>query len=467
MIDFNPSLVVLDVRTQSEYDSGHIRNSKLIPHTELEVRLDELKRTDEILVYCRTGVRSSLASQNLSDNGFLHVHNMLEGTVAWEDEGYPLYVKHSTIQEAINNAYDGDTIFVSSGIYNEQVIVNKSLTLVGENKDATTIDGTGNGTIFCVNADDVSISDFTLRLSGCACDGFCGIHVERDHHNVSITENHIVFNGFGIKLDWAQRVLIAYNNISNNVDWSIIISNSSNIKILENNMINNPYGILLKNSTEIVVSRNIFSSYSNYEILFEESNGNSIFQNTFTGSYNVYSLTSINFWDNGIEGNYWSNYAGGDLNYDGIGDSHFIVNENNTDRYPLMGMFSRFNTPPSHHVNIISNSTIDHFEYFGSNSTIKIYVSNMTTDQTLGFCRISIPHVLINETYKVTIHGAMPRHINYTIHDNGTYRWIYFSYEHSTLEIIIIHELMISSILPLFMMVTLVVAVIARRKHSI
>lgn len=90
MIDSNPSLVVLDVRTQSEYDSGHIRNAKLIPHTELQTRLDELGINDEILVYCRTGFRSRIASQILVDNDFLHVYNMLGGIIAWIDEGYPV-----------------------------------------------------------------------------------------------------------------------------------------------------------------------------------------------------------------------------------------------------------------------------------------------------------------------------------------------------------------------------------------
>lgn len=52
MIDSNPSLIVLDVRTPGEYYLGHIRNTKLIPIVQLEGRLDELNKTDEILVYC-------------------------------------------------------------------------------------------------------------------------------------------------------------------------------------------------------------------------------------------------------------------------------------------------------------------------------------------------------------------------------------------------------------------------------
>lgn len=90
LIESRASLVILDVRTQSEYDSGHIQNSHLIPVDELHERLKELNPAEEILVYCRTGVRSSTASQILSDNGFQHVYNMLGGITAWIENGYPV-----------------------------------------------------------------------------------------------------------------------------------------------------------------------------------------------------------------------------------------------------------------------------------------------------------------------------------------------------------------------------------------
>ena len=112
-IDSSRSLVILDVRTQSEYESGHIRNAKNIPVTELEGRLGEISNADEILVYCKSGGRSATASQILTDNGFPHVYNMLEGITGWIDAGYPVYVKYSSIQGAMNMAYEGGTIFVA------------------------------------------------------------------------------------------------------------------------------------------------------------------------------------------------------------------------------------------------------------------------------------------------------------------------------------------------------------------
>jgi hypothetical protein len=128
------------------------------------------------------------------------------------------------------------------------------------------------------------------------------------------------------------------------------------------------------------------------------------------------------------------------LNHDGIGDTSHVIDANNTDNYPLMGMFHSFNTTLGKYVNVISNSTIDSFRYFESNSTIIMHVSNMTANQTYGFCRVSIPYEVMSEPFTVTIDGANPTYWNYTLYDNGTHRWIYFEYEHTTREIMIIAD---------------------------
>ena len=132
MIDTNPALVVLDVRNQSEYDTGHIRNARLIPVWNLAGRLNELNQSDTILVYCKAGGRSATASQTLVDNNFTYIYNMLGGITAWSAAAYPMYVNYSSIQAAIDNADNGGTIYVSSGLYYEHLTVNKSVALVGE-----------------------------------------------------------------------------------------------------------------------------------------------------------------------------------------------------------------------------------------------------------------------------------------------------------------------------------------------
>jgi rhodanese-related sulfurtransferase len=77
------NLVVLDVRTKVEYESGHLPNAILIPVAELQDRLAELDKDKKILVYCQTGVRSAEASQILVNNGFGSVYNLVGGINAW------------------------------------------------------------------------------------------------------------------------------------------------------------------------------------------------------------------------------------------------------------------------------------------------------------------------------------------------------------------------------------------------
>lgn len=83
-------VVVLDVRTPEEYNSGHISDALLIPLSELESRLDELNPSDHILVYCKTSVRSAKAAGILVDNGFIHVYNMDGGITQWQARGFPV-----------------------------------------------------------------------------------------------------------------------------------------------------------------------------------------------------------------------------------------------------------------------------------------------------------------------------------------------------------------------------------------
>ena len=90
LIGDKPDLVILDVRTQAEYDTGHIEGAILIPNTELSDRLDELDDSDELLVYCRTGNRSSGAVEILDDAGFNKIYHMNDGISTWISEGYPV-----------------------------------------------------------------------------------------------------------------------------------------------------------------------------------------------------------------------------------------------------------------------------------------------------------------------------------------------------------------------------------------
>jgi rhodanese-related sulfurtransferase len=81
--------VVLDVRNDWEFDDGHLEGAINIPVDDLEGRLGELDKEDEILVYCRTGNRSARAVQILSENGFEKMYHMVDGIEGWKAAGYP------------------------------------------------------------------------------------------------------------------------------------------------------------------------------------------------------------------------------------------------------------------------------------------------------------------------------------------------------------------------------------------
>jgi parallel beta-helix repeat protein len=71
-----------------------------------------------------------------------------------------------TIQEAINHAKEGDTVYLFSGTYNEKVVVNVTVSLTGEDEDSTIIDGNGTGTVVTIGANFVSLSNLTIRNPG-------------------------------------------------------------------------------------------------------------------------------------------------------------------------------------------------------------------------------------------------------------------------------------------------------------
>jgi parallel beta-helix repeat protein len=121
-----------------------------------------------------------------------------------------------TIQEAINNAVDGDTVFVKTGTYYEHVVVNKTLSLVGENSSTATIDGNWTGIVIKVTQNSVNISDLTVQRSGSVYWENAGIFLS-NVENCSIGESILTQNSFaGLELNHSRRCNISENNILSN-----------------------------------------------------------------------------------------------------------------------------------------------------------------------------------------------------------------------------------------------------------
>jgi parallel beta-helix repeat protein len=396
---------------------------------------------------------------------------------------------YTTIQAAINDpeTLPEHTIFVEKGIFYENIVVNKSLSVIGENQNGTIIDGNGTGVVVLVEADNVTIRGFTVR------NGSTGIYV--DHSGTSvIKENSVIENTDGILVRFSSNCTISENSVANNTNRNTLITNSWNFTVKDNDVYGTGgYGINANASSNGVITRNnVHENYfdgiglldSNncrivenlvknntlFGIWIDSSYYNAIYHNNIVNNWFQASSNSVlNTWNNTMEGNYWSDYTGVDSGHDGIGDSWYEVDSGNIDYYPLMGMFHSFTTSLGSDVNIISNSTVAGFEYIELNDTIHISVSNMTASQTFGFCRACIPHVLMNpdEISVIIDDGQTPvLYHNYALYDNGTHRWIYFTYEHSAHEIVIVSEFSPVFMLLFLMVTTLLTVMLYRRKPN-
>ncbi len=86
----NTNPVILDVRTQGEFQQGYIQGANLLPVQVLQDYLDKLAeyKNHDILVYCATGNRSTVASRILIENGFKKIYNLRYGIVDWAKRGH-------------------------------------------------------------------------------------------------------------------------------------------------------------------------------------------------------------------------------------------------------------------------------------------------------------------------------------------------------------------------------------------
>ena len=219
---------------------------------------------------------------------------------------------YSTIQEAINNAFNGDTIYVKAGTYYENVVVNKTILLIGESKENTIIDGKGIGKVLELMGDGILISNFTIT------NGEMGIYITNSHRHM-IRNNIFIKNNVGVFMDRGYCNMIQKNNFTSNsygvyltfnesltyIGWSFdnqivknyfsnntygiysnigaatFINSQFNTTISENELKNNLYGIFLYLSPVNRILENTIS-LNDYGIHIELSSGNYLINNSIT-----------------------------------------------------------------------------------------------------------------------------------------------------------------------------------------
>jgi len=279
---------------------------------------------------------------------------------------------YDTIQAAINAADPGDTIIVRPKIYSEHVLVNKTLTLIGRDRNATIIDGSGLGNVIHIVSSNVSIINFTIQNSGVEIDN-SGILLSGDV-NTTIRNNVIKNNLIGILFRRSNYTLLMDNIIHNNMESGVRLEASNFNDIIGNTLTNNTIGVRIQGSYNTFYHNNfIHNKYFQVRILGGVSNR----------------------WDNGAEGNYWSDYYGLDTNGDGIGDTDLL---SLVDYKPLIEPWSMtrvFHVKSGENpITVESNCTIASFNFNHSLSQISFRItgpSGMTF-----FCNVSVPKSLLN-----------------------------------------------------------------------
>jgi parallel beta-helix repeat protein len=305
-------------------------------------------------------------------------------TTTWtvDDNGPANFTR---IQDAINAADEGDTVFVHNGTYREHVFVNKSISLIGENFLGTIIDGNASEYLPALevfNITDVVVMNFTVRNTTTSSEAY-GVLLFKAR-NVTLQNNMVKQAYYGILIGNSSQCRILDNSIVDNYNSGVVFRSNSSHNIIVGNLISsNPTGIYIE-------------SYSKYDVFYH----NNIVSNT-VHQVNPFPYT-FSVWDNGVEGNYWGDYRGIDIDGDGIGDTNPPFQDvkkyphQGVDKYPLIEPWnqSRTYTVDPYQVLVNCNYTVASFAFNDSLKQISFYITGPSGWG--GFCKVTIPNNILS-----------------------------------------------------------------------
>jgi parallel beta-helix repeat protein len=222
---------------------------------------------------------------------------------------------YTRIQDAIDNASNGDVVFVynESSPYSEIIWINISISLLGENRDSTIIKGKEDADIITINKDAVTVKGFTIQGIDKNSSGFgigiltnnivisdnifkdtsMGIYAISDYS--TFTQNEFSSLCRGMWLLYSHNCLVADNNFGCNL-YEDITAGGSNC-VLNNNTFTGRYGLKIWKNNQTVVSNNTF--LNSCMIDFYESYSNVVYGNTFVnGSFTVYKSNHNSVFNN-------------------------------------------------------------------------------------------------------------------------------------------------------------------------
>ena len=265
---------------------------------------------------------------------------------------------YTSIQDAINDANDGDTIFVynESSPYYENIVINKSIVLIGEDKETTIIDGNGAGDVIWINADYVNISNFTIKNSNDSC---AGIRVCSEYNIIS--DCNVSNNYYGIWFYyWGNNNTVYGCNIFSNSNYGVFIFYTNNNTIYNCNIYSNTwFGINIHSSDkDEIYNCTIYSN--NFCGIGLSYTTNSTIHNCNISSNDEYNLRLHNSYNNTIYScNLFNSSSGITLWYSGNNMIYFCNVENHAQG---IFVYDYSNHNKIFHNNFINNTLQAHDE---------------------------------------------------------------------------------------------------------
>lgn len=87
---YDRNVKFIDVREEAEHQAARIPNTKLIPMSEIQSRINEIPKDEDIVIYCRTGNRSGILIQQLIEYDYHNLFNLEHGIVDWHQNNFPV-----------------------------------------------------------------------------------------------------------------------------------------------------------------------------------------------------------------------------------------------------------------------------------------------------------------------------------------------------------------------------------------
>jgi len=280
------------------------------------------------------------------------------------------------------------------------------------------------------------------NMTGCSWDA---IGLANGSSNNTIVGNIAIDNEYGgITVNGPCGDNTISGNIVDVAGWGIYLDYQCNNNILSGNDLRNTYyGIYLSRVSYNNVTDNNVENNDDGVYLYKASN-NTFWHNNYidnTQQVEVSGDSYPNVWDDGYPsgGNYWSDYSGSDADGDGIGDSPYVIDGNNTDNYPLM---NEYGSPveksfgvtvgeTEYVITTVSNSTVTDLNFDQASKQLSFNVSG--TSGTTGFCNITVPAELMSGDFTLYLDDTpLVEGVNYTESYNGTHYVFSVTYVHSS-----------------------------------